>query len=167
MPAIETSASQPAVAQTATDTPHAAAAQGTPVAQSVPERTAANVAAPTAPVAPSLDQQQLETMSRDIGALRQSVEQLVARQEQMTRDMAKLQAVEPSRHRMSTPPPHAAAASRKPPIPPQAPPQVSSALPSPPLPPQMSVERPPPAVPPQPAVAPQTLRPPMPVLGQP
>jgi uncharacterized coiled-coil protein SlyX len=176
MPAIEETASPPAVAQAATDTPHAAAAQGTPVAEPVPQQAGANVAAPTAPAAPSSDQQQLETMSRDIGALRQSVEQLTARQERMTREMAKLQAVEMSRHRMSAPPPHATAAPRKPPMPPQAPPQVSSAVPSagpsPQPPPLMASEPPqhappPPAAPPQPATAPQPLRPPMPVLGQP
>jgi hypothetical protein len=177
-PAIEASASQPAaaqpatVAQAASDTPHAAAAQGTPVAQTAMVQTAANMAAPTAPAAPSPDQQQLETMARDIGALRQSVEQLMARQEQMTRDMAKLQATETSRHRMPAPPSHPAAARARKPLP-QVLSAVPSALPPPPPPPQVSPERPQPAIPPQsaappqPATSPQPLRPPMPVLGQP
>jgi hypothetical protein len=172
MPAIEASASPPAVAQAATDTPHAAAAQGTPVAQSVPEDTAPNVSAPTAPAAPSPDQQQLETMARDIGALRQSVEQLATRQEQMTRDMAKLQAVEMSRHRMSALSPRPATApAHRPPMPPQAAPQFSpampSALPSPQPPPLVASQPPQHAAPPPPAPAPQLLRPPLPVVGQP
>jgi hypothetical protein len=164
-PAFEASAPQPAaaqaapMAQAATDTPPAAAAQALPVAQAAPEQTAATTAAPAAPAARSPDQPQLDAVARDIGALRQSVEQLATRQEQMSRDMAKLQAVEMSRHRTSASPAHVAAApARMPPKPPQAAPQVSSALPSPP---------PPPAAPPPPATAPQPLRPPMPVLGQP
>jgi hypothetical protein len=161
------------VAPAATDTPQAAAAQTAPIAQPATEQAAATMAAPTVPATPSPDQQQFETMSRDIGALRQSVEQLNARQEQMTRDMAKLQAAEMSRHRVSASPPHPTAApARRPP--PQVLSAVPSALPSPPLPPPpMSPERPQPAIPPQsaappqPAMAPQPLRPPMPVLGQP
>jgi hypothetical protein len=180
-PAVEASASQPAaaqavpVAQTATDTPKAAAAQTAPVAQTATEQTAANMAAQTAPAGPSPDQQQLAAMARDIGVLRQSVEQLASRQEQMTRDMAKLQAVEMSRHRVSASPPHPAAApARRPPMPPQAAPQVSSAVPSAPQPPPPMASEPPPharppqpAAPPQPAMAPPPLRPPMPVQGQP
>jgi hypothetical protein len=159
-PAIEASAPQPAAAQAA------------PVAQTAPEQTAASLAAPTAPAAPSPDHQQLDAAARDIGALRQSVEQLAARQEQMARDMAKLQAVETSRHRVSAPPPHPAAAAARRPLPPAAP-QVSSAVPSPQPPPLMASEPPPharppqPAAPPQPAMAPPPLRPPMPVQGQP
>jgi hypothetical protein len=177
-PAFEASAPQPAaaqaapMAQAATDTPPAAAAQALPVAQAAPEQTAATTAAPAAPAARSPDQPQLDAVARDIGALRQSVEQLATRQEQMSRDMAKLQAVEMSRHRTSASPAHVAAAApaRRPPMPPQAAPQVSSALPSPPPtasgPPQHAGP-PPPAAPPPPATAPQPLRPPMPVLGQP
>jgi hypothetical protein len=183
-PPIEASAPQPAaaqaapIAQAATDTPQTAAAQAVPVAQTAPEQNAANMAAPTAPAVPSSDQQQLTAMARDIGALRQSVEQLATRQEQMARDMAKLQAVGMSGHRMSASPPHPAAApARRPPMPPQAAPQVSSAmpsaLPSPQPPPMRTSEPPQHAVPPPlaaqppPATAPQPLRPPMPVLGQP
>ncbi len=141
------------VGQAATDAPQTAAAPPVAVAQTTPEQTTASVAAPAAP---SADRQQLEAMARDIGALRQSVEQIAARQEQMTRDMAKLQATETSRHRTSAPPHLAATPPRRPPMP-----QVSSAAP-PALPaPQMSPERP------QSAVAPQPLRPPMPVMGQP
>jgi hypothetical protein len=181
IPAIEAPAPQPAAAQAAPVAPvatDAAAAQTAPMAQPATEQTAATMAAPAAPAAPSPNQQQLETMSRDIGALRQAVEQLTARQEQMTRDMAKLQAVETSRHRVSASPPHPAAApARRPPMPPQAAPQVSSAgpsaLPSPQHPPVMASEPPqravppPPTAPPQPAMASPPLRPPMPVLGQP
>jgi hypothetical protein len=179
-PAIETSAPQPAAAQAAsvaqalTDTPPAGAAQTATISQTATEQTAANIAAPTAPAALSSDQQQLEAMARDIGALRQSVEQLVARQEQMARDMAKLQAVEMSKHRIPAPPSHpAAATARKPPTPSQPAPEVSTAVPavppSPQPPPRISSEPAQPAVPPQsavplqPAVMPQPLRPPMPV----
>jgi len=177
-PAIEASASQPAAAQAAPvanasiDMPQAAAARTAPVAQAAAEQTAASVAAQAVPAAPSPDQQQLDAMARDIGALRQSVEQLAARQEQMTRDMARLQAAEASRHRIAAPPRPAAA--RKPPMPAQAPPILSSAVSSPmpqplPPPPQISsgppmpAVSPPPAAPPQPTLEPQPLRPPMPV----
>jgi methyl-accepting chemotaxis protein len=92
------------------------APQAEPAAQNVPETTA--------PVAPSFDQQQLNAMSVDLDAVRQSVDriatrisaiqeqisraadrtnqeqiarsvdQLTAGQEQMTREITKLQAVE-------------------------------------------------------------------------
>jgi hypothetical protein len=64
------------------------APQAAPVA-----RTAPDVIAPTAPAAPSPDQQQLNAMSLGLAAVRQSVDQLAAGQEQMTRDITKLQTV--------------------------------------------------------------------------
>ena len=63
------------------------APQAAPVA-----RTAPDVIAQTAPSAPSPDQQQLNAMSLSLAAVRQSVDQLAASQEQMTRDITKLQA---------------------------------------------------------------------------
>src|SRR5215471_6871025 len=129
-PAIEASVPEPAAAQAArdaqaaTDTPQATAAQIAPVAQTE-----------------SSDHQQLDAMAREIDTLRQSLEQLVARQEQMARDMAKLQAAETPRHRVSAAPPRAAAAPPRRPLPPQAaPPVLSSSV----------TELPQPAAPPQP-----------------
>lgn len=181
-PAIEASTPQPAaaqaasVAQAATDMPAAAAAQAAPpVAPTATEQAATNTTARTVPAPPSPDQQQLDTMARDIGDLRQSVEQLAARQEQMARDMASLKATEASRHRIAAPPRPAAARKPPPQAAPQAIPALSSALSSPqPLPPPppiasappMPAVSPPPAAPPQPAAEPQPLRPPMPVPGQ-
>lgn len=71
-PVVETSA--PAPARTAS------------IAQ--PATTAANAPA-------SADRQQSETMARDLAVLRQTVERLAATQEQLTREMAKLQAEKP------------------------------------------------------------------------
>jgi hypothetical protein len=50
--------------------------------------------APTAPSTPSPDVQQLKAMSLGLAAVRQSVEQLAAAQQQMTDEIAKLQATE-------------------------------------------------------------------------
>jgi hypothetical protein len=63
------------------------APQSAPVA-----RTAPDVIAPTAPAVLSPDQQQLNAMSLGLAVVRQSVDQLAAGQEQMTRDITKLQA---------------------------------------------------------------------------
>jgi hypothetical protein len=74
--------------------------------------------------------QQLETMAHDLAVVRQSLEQLAAGQEQMARDIAKLQAAgQDIRRRMSLPPP--AAPAREPVPPPQPAPQgISGAAPS-------------------------------------
>jgi len=170
--------SLPAVQASEPDAPQAA-----PVAQAAPD-----MIAPTAPAAPSPDLQQLEAMARDLAAVRQSVDQLAAGQEQMARDIARLQAAEKNiRHSTSAPPPSkpAAAPARKP-MPPSAqnPPQISAAppptalRPMPPLAqpaPQISAAPPPlaPMPPPvqpapqisaaPPALPPPPSRPPMPV----
>ncbi len=104
----------------------------------------------------SPDLQQLEAMARDRAAVRQSVEQLAAGQEQMARNMARLQAAEQDiRHRILAPPPQPAAApARKPAPPPAQPAPQISATPAPPA--QISAAPPPPALPPP-------SRPPMPV----
>ncbi len=133
--------------RTAPDAPKA-----TPVAQTAPDMIAS-----TTSTAPSPDQQQLEAMARDLAAVRQTVEQLAAGQEQMARDVAKLQAAEKDiRHRILAPPPQPAAApARKPAPPPAQPAPQISATPPPPAP-QISAAPPPPAPPPP-------ARPPMPV----
>jgi hypothetical protein len=123
--------------------------------------TASETAASTAPTAPSPELQQLETMAHDLAAVRQSVEQLAAGQEQMARDIAKLQtAGQDIRRRISALPPASATTARKPVPPPQPAPQSSAAplLPAPPQPAAQSSAAPlPPASPELPS------RPPMPV----
>jgi hypothetical protein len=70
-----------AVRPSALETPQAAM-----VAQTTPENVA-----PKAPTAPSLDPAQVQQMARDLAALRQNVDQLIASQNQMARQMARLQ----------------------------------------------------------------------------
>src|SRR5215510_14776270 len=84
-------------------------------------RTAPDMVAPTVPATPSPDVQQLKAMSLGLAALRQSVEQLAAAQQQMTDEIAKLQATEQEiLDRVSAPPRPTAAPARKsaPPAPP-------------------------------------------------
>jgi hypothetical protein len=57
-------------------------------------QTAPDMVAPTAPSTPSPDVQQLKAVSLGLAAVRQSVEQLAAAQQQMTDEIAKLQATE-------------------------------------------------------------------------
>src|SRR5229473_487824 len=104
------------------------APQAEPVAQNVPETIAL--------VAPSFDQQQLNAMSLDLDAVRQSidriatsmsaiqeqiarsVDQLTVGQEQMTREITKLQAVEQYvLYKNADPPPRPAAAQVLKPVP--------------------------------------------------
>jgi len=63
--------------------------QATPVARNTPD-----TGAPAAPAAPSSDQQQLNAISLDLDAVRQSVDRIAASQEQMTREITKLQPIE-------------------------------------------------------------------------
>jgi hypothetical protein len=60
--------------------------QAAPVAQTAPETVA-----PKTPAAPSLDPEQVHQIALDVAALRQNVEQLSASQNQMAREMARLQ----------------------------------------------------------------------------
>jgi small-conductance mechanosensitive channel len=60
--------------------------QAATVAQTAPETVA-----PKAPVAPSIHPEQVHQMARDLAALRQNVDQLIASQNQMARQMARLQ----------------------------------------------------------------------------
>src|SRR6266699_2466407 len=89
------------------------APQAAPVAQTAP-----NMIAPAAPTAPSPDRQQLNAMSLSLAALRQSVDQLAAGQEQMTRDITKLRAAEQDiLDKITAPPPRPAAAPARKPVP--------------------------------------------------
>jgi hypothetical protein len=100
LPAVQAPAAQPASAQLATAAP-----------------AAAETVSPTAP-SPGL--QQLDTIVHDLAAVRRSVEQLTAGQEQMARDIAKLQTTgQEIRRRISASPPQAAVPARKPVPPPQ------------------------------------------------
>jgi hypothetical protein len=135
------------------------------VQASVPQAASARVGAvalttseTTAPTAPSPELQQLEA---DLAAVRQSVEQLAAGQEQMARDIAKLQtAGQDIRRRISALPPAAVTTARKPVPPAQSSPPSSAALfpPAPPRPAPLSSAAPPPPASPEPP-----SRPPMPV----
>jgi hypothetical protein len=106
------------------------AVPGGPAAQSA---TAALAAA--APAASALDQQQLNSLSLNLAAMRQSVDQLATQvasaQQQMSGDIARLQASEQDiLTKIATPPPRPApVAARKPPPPP---PTAAAAQPAPP-----------------------------------
>ena len=88
--------------------------------------TASAPLASAAPAAPPADQQQLNALSLNVAAVRQSVEQLVTQvavsQQQMSGDIARLQASEQDiLNRISAPPPRPApVAARKPTAPPVA-----------------------------------------------
>ena len=148
--------------QPAASAPQAASAQ-TGAAPS----TLSEAAASAAPADPALDLRQLETMSHDLAVVRESIEQLAASQEQIARDIAKLQtdgqdirrrisALQPAiTARKPFPPPQGAAQPTVPPPPPQPAPQAAAAAP----PASASQPAPQPAAPP----AEPALRPPMPV----
>jgi hypothetical protein len=128
----------------------AASAQAAAAGASSPDM--AGLAAPS--VAPR-ELQQLDTILRDLTALRQSVEQLAAGQEQMVREIARLQAAgQDLRRRIPPAPPVTAAPKPAPPVP-----RAAAALPPPaPLP-------PPPSAAPLPTVPPADAppRPPLPL----
>ena len=102
--------------------PHAT--QTTTIAQSAPEAVA-----PKVPVVPSLDTEKVQQITLDLAALRQSVEQLAAGQEQMSREIEKLQAADAEiLLRIPTPPPpQTPAASPRKPIP--TPPSSRASIP--------------------------------------
>jgi hypothetical protein len=92
-------------------------------------QTAPDMVAPTAPATPSPDLQQLKAMSLGLAAVRQSVEQLAVAQQQMTDEIARLQATEQEiLDKLSAPPRPAAAPARK--SAPQAPPPSSQGPPA-------------------------------------
>jgi hypothetical protein len=152
----EIAAAQSSPPAVQTSEPQVASAQAGAVAP-----TASEPAASTAPTAPSPDLQQLATMAHDLAAVRQSVEQLAAGQEQMARDIAKLQAAgQDIRRRISALPPAAATTAHKP-VPPPQPALQSSVAPLPPAPPEPA---PPSSAAPLPPAPPEPpSRPPMPV----
>ena len=61
--------------------------QAAPVPQAAPETVA-----PKAPPASSIDPEQVHQMARDLAALRQNVDQLIASQNQMARAVARQEA---------------------------------------------------------------------------
>jgi hypothetical protein len=166
-----------------------AAAPRPDVAMPAPPAAAPPTASQAAPVAPPAtitdapneaatpaDRQQIETMARDLAALRQTVEQLAVSQDRLKAEIAKLQAVDkpPEKRtprRVSAPlPPAVAAPARKPATPPALP--MSSMGPPPaappvstggPLVPPPAQAAPPIPSEPQPSIEPPPLRPPMPV----
>jgi hypothetical protein len=84
------------------------------LAPQIAAQTAPDMAAPTVTATPSPDVQQLKAMSLGLAALRQSVEQLVAAHQQMTDEIAKLQATEQEiLDKVSAPPRPTAAPARK------------------------------------------------------
>jgi len=86
--------------------------QGAPVGQTAPETVA-----PKAPLSPSIDPEQVHRIALDLGALRQTVEQLAAGQDQMARVIDRLQgAVAEILIKIPEPPPPlpVAAPARKP-----------------------------------------------------
>jgi hypothetical protein len=145
----------PPVAAPASDAAPAQAAAAAPSAPESVAPAAPETAAPAAPAAPSPELQQLEAMARDLAAVRQKVEELAAGQEQMARDIAKLQATRQEVRRVTpapSPRPTAAPPARKPaPLPPA----LSSAMPQ-------SVPPPPSALP-SAALPEPPSRPPAPV----
>jgi hypothetical protein len=152
----EIAVEQPSPPAVQASAPQAESAQAGAVAPTAPE-----TAASTAPTAPFPEVQQLATMAHDLAAVRQSVEQLAAGQEQMARDIAKLQtAGQDIRRRISALPPAAATTAHKP-VPPPQPALQSSVAPLPPAPPEPA---PPSSAAPLPPAPPEPpSRPPMPV----
>jgi hypothetical protein len=91
--------------------------QVVPVAQTAPQNVA-----PNAPTTASLDPEQLQQITQSLTALRETVEQLTAGQDQMTRVIGNLEsAVAELITKMPEPPPRPAAPARKPmPVPPSS-----------------------------------------------
>jgi hypothetical protein len=130
--------------------PQASAPQAPSAQVEAAAPTASGTALSTAPTAPSRElRQQFEMMEQELAAVRQSVEQLAAGQEQLARDIAKLHiAGQDTRRRTAFPP--VATTARKPVPPPQPAPQSSSTAPFAHLAPEPA---------PQPATAPLTYPP--------
>jgi len=99
------------------------------LAPQIAAQTASDMVAPTVTAPPSPDVQQLKAMSLGLAALRQSVEQLAAAHQQMTDEIAKLQATEQEiLEKVSAPPRPTAAPARK--SVPTAPPPLSQGPPA-------------------------------------
>jgi hypothetical protein len=81
-------------------------------------QTPAETSAAAVPAAPAIDPEQVQQITRNLNALQQSVEQLAAGQEQMTREIAKLQAADSEiLQKIPTPAPQHSAAPTSRPIP--------------------------------------------------
>jgi hypothetical protein len=93
--------------------PLAVESKAAPVTQTAPETVA-----PKAPAASSLDPEQVHQIALDVAALRQTVEQLTAGQDQMAREIEKLQAADMEiLAKISAPPPQPPAAPARKPTP--------------------------------------------------
>jgi hypothetical protein len=89
--------------------PENTAVQAAPVAQTAPKTVA-----PKAPAAPPFDPEQAQQIARDVAALRQTIEQLTVGQDQMAREIEKLQAADMEIvAKIPSPPPQPAAPARK------------------------------------------------------
>jgi hypothetical protein len=121
----------PSGRESARDQPYPSAApaptpQAAPAQAGVVESAAPRTVELAAPVTPA-ELQQLQTMAHDLAAVHQRVEELAAGQEQMARDIAKLQAAgQDMRRRISALPPAIATTARKPIPPPQPAPAPSA-----------------------------------------
>jgi hypothetical protein len=92
-----------------------------PVTQTAPETVA-----PKVPAAPSIDPEQVHQIAQDVAALRRTVEQLTAGQDQMAHDVEKLQAADKEiLEKVKAPPPQPTAAPARKPTPVHPPPKLA------------------------------------------
>ena len=99
--------------------------QAAPVAQTAPQTIA-----PKAPVAPSIDPEQVQQITRSLAALRQTVEQIAAAQDQIAREIKQVLAANVELlSKIPAPPPQPPAAPTRKAMP--APPPSSSRAPTP------------------------------------
>jgi hypothetical protein len=154
----EMSVQQPASSTAQVSAPQAASAQAPAVAPTASETAPAGPAA----IPPEL-QEQLHTMAHDLAVMRESVEQLAAGQEQMVRDIAKLQTAGQDIRRRISAPAAAPAAHNPAPLPQPAPQSATGPLPLPQgaLPPPQGAPQS--SATPLPPLPPEPPRPPMPV----
>jgi hypothetical protein len=98
--------------------------QASPVAQTAPQTVA-----PKAPGAPSVDPEQVQQITQSLAALRQTVEQIVAGQDQIAREIKQVLAADTELlSKIPAPPPQPPAAPARKPMP--APPPSSSRAPT-------------------------------------
>jgi hypothetical protein len=170
------SGTEDAAGQPSLPAAQAAAPQAAPAAAVAPAASET-----TAPTVPSAESQQLETIAHDLAAVRQSVEQLATGQQQMARDITRLQTAAAKPPTAATKPPTATAkppmAGAKPPTAGAKPPTVeqdirrrTSAAPPPaavaarrPIPPPQQLDPQSSALPPSTELPEPPSRPPMPV----
>jgi hypothetical protein len=133
-----------------------APAPAAPLAQATADPTPNPVVTPPPASAEVLGQ--IEALTHDITAMRQSIEQLTAAQSEMARSIAALPAAEDARREQPASAPRRPAAARKP-TPPPPPQRASQPLAPGPRPLSQSVASPPPATSPTPAPAPIPAQP--------